>query len=525
MIDEPVNVLYSRQIRERDGRQWRQSTNANGTFRRQQPAPQNAPLDRQLRRLRRFFRSPQGYLVVALLLFTVLGAPSTGITDAASIVAAAVVSATILDLLWMRLQQRVWRAPTSALLTGMIIGLVLSAQEPWYVAAAAGALAIAAKHVLRLGRSPMFNPAAVGLLAVYFLFGSGQSWWGALPGWPLPALAIVAAGGMIVAGRANKIPAALAFLATYMALFTLTALAGQSSYVSDIFRSPFVNMAVFFAFIMVDDPPTSPIPFSGQIWFGAGVAVISFATYMATHGLYYLLVGLLVANAVYAVAYALLHARRRDAALGAVGPILDGFDNPFISGGLAVAAIGLVLLLVGGIVAFQQSDVGSTNSPQITSAAPANSQQGASAAPAPQPAAGGSASAPGGGPAAPAALSFQDHFTGTVNQQTDQTGGGTVNITISGTGERPVQLAIKLAITSVGRGRSRVTGNQATLSDAGGTQICQGQVTALDDTGFMVRCQAGNGSSAGSDLAVVGTINGSTATQMQGDLQVAPFGG
>jgi Na+-transporting NADH:ubiquinone oxidoreductase subunit NqrB len=51
-------------------------------------------------------------------------------------------------------------------------------QEPWLISAAAGVIATDARHLLRFGRSHIFNLAAVGLLTVFALFATGQSWGG-----------------------------------------------------------------------------------------------------------------------------------------------------------------------------------------------------------------------------------------------------------------------------------------------------------------------------------------------------------
>ena len=260
-----------------------------------------------VRRLRRFLRSPKGYLLIVLLGLSCVGAAGTGAGAALRGLAAATLSAALLELLCVRMRSKAWRMPSSALLSGLIVAMVLSAQEPFYVPAAAAAVAIGGKHLLRAGRSHIFNPAAAGLLAVFFLFGSGQSWWGALANLPAVVIIPVLVGSAIVANRANKLPAALSFLGVYVSLFTLAALAGQGTAVADIFRPPFVNIAIFFGFLMVTDPPTSPVPFKAQAIFGAGVAAGAFATYLATHGLYFLLAGVLVANLGYAATTAVRH--------------------------------------------------------------------------------------------------------------------------------------------------------------------------------------------------------------------------
>ena len=259
-----------------------------------------ALLPAPLRKLRRFLRSPKGYLLVALTLLGLVAAPSVHVHDALVTVAAAVAGATLMEVVLVRFGQDEWRFPISAVLTGLIVGLIMSPQEPWLISAAAGVIATDAKHLLRFGRSHIFNPAAVGLLAVFVLFATGQSWWGALTDLPGPAVLLLIVAGYLVADRANKLPAAIAFLATYVALFTMAAFVVDANYVRDVFRTPFVQMALFFGLFMVTDPPTSPVPFYDQVLFGIMVAAAGYMTYMATRGLYFLLVGILIGNAVYA---------------------------------------------------------------------------------------------------------------------------------------------------------------------------------------------------------------------------------
>ena len=53
-------------------------------------------------------------------------------------------------------------------------------------------------------------------------------------------------------------PAVLAFLGSYYLLFTVTAFVGDPARVAELFRAPDLHAALFFAFFMVTDPPTSP---------------------------------------------------------------------------------------------------------------------------------------------------------------------------------------------------------------------------------------------------------------------------
>jgi Na+-translocating ferredoxin:NAD+ oxidoreductase RnfD subunit len=263
--------------------------------------PPTAAVRTRLQKLRRFLRSPKGYLFVALLALAALAAPSVGPSNAAPVLAGAVVGSAGMELALVRVLSGVWRFPSSALLTGLIAGMILGPHEPLPVAVIAGVLATDSKHLLRAGRSHIFNPAAFGLLAAYVLFDTAQSWWGALPELPPPAVAALILAGYLVAERANKLPAALAFLGVYTALFTGASFLGDPAHIGEVFRPPFLHAALSFAFFMVTDPPTSPVPFRDQFWFGALVAAVATGTYLAVQGIYFLPLAILAGNAVYAL--------------------------------------------------------------------------------------------------------------------------------------------------------------------------------------------------------------------------------
>jgi len=57
-----------------------------------------------------------------------------------------------------------------------------------------------------------------------------------------------------------------------------------------------VHAALYFAFFMVTDPPTSPPKHRDQVIFGAITATAAFAAFDLIGAAYFLLAGLLVAN-------------------------------------------------------------------------------------------------------------------------------------------------------------------------------------------------------------------------------------
>jgi len=99
--------------------------------------------------------------------------------------------------------------------------------------------------------------------------------------------------------RLNKFPLVLTFLASYFGLFALLSLS-QPQAVAEMFRAPFVQAALFLAFFMLTDPPTSPNRYVDQVWYGLLAAGASAAAQLVGAGQVYLLVGVLIANAVLA---------------------------------------------------------------------------------------------------------------------------------------------------------------------------------------------------------------------------------
>ena len=83
--------------------------------------------------------------------------------------------------------------------------------------------AIVSKRIFRTRTANVFNPAALAVVASYYVFHTGQSWWVALVDvFPLAKLLLIA-GGIYIADRVNKMPLVLAFLGSYFALFTIAA--------------------------------------------------------------------------------------------------------------------------------------------------------------------------------------------------------------------------------------------------------------------------------------------------------------
>src|SRR5580700_7336773 len=205
------------------------------------------------RRVRRFFKTPKGLvtIVLATLILTAApgqsGRPVVGLT-------CATIAAGLVDLLIGRRKTGTWRYPSGAVLTAIIVVMVLRAQEPWYVPTVTSVIAVLSKYCFR-AQANVFNPAALAMVASYYLFHAGQSWWGAETDVNVMAKLVLIGTGLFITNRVNKMPLVLTFLGAYFALFTLTAFVADPLPVAEIFRTPDLEAVLYFAFLILTDPP------------------------------------------------------------------------------------------------------------------------------------------------------------------------------------------------------------------------------------------------------------------------------
>ena len=246
------------------------------------------------RRVKRFFKTPKGLVTIVLAILILMAAPGQSGRPAVGLACAAM-AAGLVDLVILRWKTGAWQYPSGAVLTAAIVVMVLRAQEPWYVTTVTSVVAVLSKYGFR-SRANVFNPAALAMIASYYVFHAGESWWGAQTDAVGLAKLLMVAAGVFITNRVNKMPLVLTFLAAYFGLFTVTAFVGDPLKVAEIFRTPDVEAALYFAFIILTDPPTSPVKYRDQAICGALVAVVSYAFFELTGVVYYLLAGVTVGN-------------------------------------------------------------------------------------------------------------------------------------------------------------------------------------------------------------------------------------
>jgi enediyne biosynthesis protein E5 len=232
------------------------------------------------------------------VILAAIAAPAEGVRGVLPGLVAAALAGSLVDLPVLRWRTGSWQFPSGAILTGLLVAMVLSPHEAWWIVAVTTAVGVASKYILRTKSANVFNPAALAIVATFYVFNTGQSWWGAMPNAsPIAvALAVLFATGIFIADRVKKMPLVLAFLGVYYLLFTITAFVGDPRIVSEIYRTPDLQAVLFFAFFILTDPPTSPVRQRPQIICGVLVAIVSYGIFEFVGAVYYLLAGVLVGN-------------------------------------------------------------------------------------------------------------------------------------------------------------------------------------------------------------------------------------
>lgn len=217
----------------------------------------------------------------------------------------AVLVSAVIELLVSRLYlKRALRIPYSAIVTGLIIGSIAPPTGSIAIVSLASAIAVLSKFFIRVRKSNVFNPAALGLLIALPIFGIGDQWWAA-SNYNVFGIAISITLLLVIAAyEARRLTAAASFI--LVALASILALAGISQLSPIMVLTAFLGINFYFAFVMLCEPKTSPSKRYQQIIFGASVAVL-FTVVSFLRINYPLLIALVIGN----VAYAIYRAVRR----------------------------------------------------------------------------------------------------------------------------------------------------------------------------------------------------------------------
>jgi len=175
--------------------------------------------------------------------------------------------------------------PSSAVITGLIIGFVLGGGQHWSIYFGATLLAIVSKRFIRIQKRHIFNPAALGVFSAILILSATTQWQGTYR-WH-----ILLPAGLYFTYQIRKIELLLGYFLVALSLWGIQAWL-QHVNVMSIFG----YFSYFFIFIMLIEPRTTPVTYWGKILFGGVVALSIFLLTGMGVGFDVELCGLLIGN-------------------------------------------------------------------------------------------------------------------------------------------------------------------------------------------------------------------------------------
>ncbi|MDD5449377.1 MAG: RnfABCDGE type electron transport complex subunit D [Candidatus Omnitrophica bacterium] len=177
----------------------------------------------------------------------------------------AVISALAVEASVLYLKTKTFRITESSVITGLIIGFVLSSGEVWWKFVFASTLAIFSKHLIRFRKQHIFNPAAFGIFLSMILSGAYTQWRGTYLWY------ILVPFGLYFTQKIKKIEVVTGYAIISLVLFGMQAL---------LLKVPLGNIfgyfSYFYIFVMIIEPKTTPLKPAGKYLFGAGIAALIF---------------------------------------------------------------------------------------------------------------------------------------------------------------------------------------------------------------------------------------------------------
>lgn len=220
---------------------------------------------------------PKKQLISLLLLFFIVASLNPSYSLFLGLLVLCVGFTVISDLVFTYIKKKTFFIPYSATITGLIITLIIDPTASWFQIFVICAAAMAMKNFLRVGGRHIFNPTAFGLLFGWLAFGLYPSWWAPTlytPGaFSIPnaiVLLSVAILGFVSCFRFKRYYSVISFLFAFTALSILLSPSPTPSIIPRIILNPGI---LFYTFVMLVEPMTSPVKKEKQIMYGLFVGI------------------------------------------------------------------------------------------------------------------------------------------------------------------------------------------------------------------------------------------------------------
>ena len=165
----------------------------------------------------------------------------------------------------------------SLYITAFILALIITPRSPARLFSAGSALllwsgiwAMASKYILAIRRKHIFNPAAFAIALAAFTLNQAASWWVGT----FAMMPFVLVGGLLVARKTARFGLVFSFLAAACAVTLGASLANGTGVLPAAGQFFAETPILFFAFVMLTEPFTSPTARTPRIVYGAMVGFL-----------------------------------------------------------------------------------------------------------------------------------------------------------------------------------------------------------------------------------------------------------
>jgi ferredoxin-NADP reductase len=170
--------------------------------------------------------------------------------------------------LW-RIKPNVESQYITALILTLIVGPVAFMTNVVFLTIL-GTVAMASKYILAWQKRHFFNPTAFAAVFAVLVLGKGASWWVGTP----VMLPFIVLGGILIMEKTRRWHLALSFLIPYLVLTLFLTVTQLNQILPVTVNLLTLTPVVFFTFVMLVEPLTSPPDRMTRIFFGMLIAVV-----------------------------------------------------------------------------------------------------------------------------------------------------------------------------------------------------------------------------------------------------------
>ncbi len=185
----------------------------------------------------------------------------------------------VISLIANNLFSTAFKAPTnveSVYITALILALIISPLSSFHdtayfsLAGWAAAWAMASKYIFTIGKKHIFNPAAFAVALTAITISQSASWWAGT----LSMLPFVLIGGLLMVRKLRRFDMTLSFILVSVVVIVGAHLSTGGNFFTVLKQAVLYSPLLFFAFVMLTEPLTTPPTWILRMLYGTIVGVL-----------------------------------------------------------------------------------------------------------------------------------------------------------------------------------------------------------------------------------------------------------